>query len=66
MWILNLKILGGVHEDKFLKLDCTKIKEKLDIKPRWDIETAMEKIVEFEKAEKGELKSIIEKQIAEY
>lgn len=38
---------GGPHEAKFLKLDCSKIKRTFGWKPRWNIEEAMEKIVEW-------------------
>ena len=40
---------GGPHEANFLKLDCSKIKRKLGWKPRWDIEEAIEKVVEWNK-----------------
>ena len=42
---------GGPHESNFLKLDCSKIKQKLDWKQTWNIEKAIEKIIEFEKNE---------------
>lgn len=38
---------GGPHEANFLKLDCTKIKETFGWKPVWDIDTAMDKLVEW-------------------
>lgn len=38
---------GGPHEAEFLKLDCSKIKQVLNWEPHWNIETAMEKIVEW-------------------
>lgn len=38
---------GGPHEANFLKLDCSKIKNVLGWSPRWNVETAMEKIVEW-------------------
>ncbi|MCL2704755.1 MAG: CDP-glucose 4,6-dehydratase [Spirochaetaceae bacterium] len=41
----------GPHEATFLKLDCSKSKMILDWRPRWDIKTAVEKVVEFEKTE---------------
>jgi CDP-glucose 4,6-dehydratase len=37
------------HEANFLKLDCSKSKSVLGWKPRWDIRTAVEKVVEFSK-----------------
>lgn len=38
---------GGPHEANFLKLDCSKLKKTLGWKPRWNVETTMEKIVEW-------------------
>ena len=40
---------GGPHEANFLKLDCSKLKATLGWKPRWNVETAMEMIVEWSK-----------------
>ena len=41
---------GGPHEAHFLKLDCSKIKSELGWNPRWHIEEAVEKTVEWAKA----------------
>lgn len=41
---------GGPHEAGYLKLDCSKIKSRCGWKPRWRIEDAMEKIVEWTQA----------------
>jgi CDP-glucose 4,6-dehydratase len=38
---------GGPHEANFLKLDCSKIKRTFGWRPRWNVETAMDKIVEW-------------------
>lgn len=38
---------GGPHEANFLKLDCSKLKKTFGWKPVWNVETAMEKIVEW-------------------
>ena len=40
----------GPHEAHFLKLDCSKIKSELGWNPRWHIEEAVEKTVEWAKA----------------
>lgn len=40
---------GGPHEANFLKLDCSKVKSVFGWKPKWNIETSMEKIVEWSK-----------------
>jgi len=37
------------HESNYLKLDCSKAKTKLDWYPRWNIETAIRKIVDWNK-----------------
>lgn len=38
---------GGPHEANFLKLDCAKLKGTFGWKPVWNVETAVEKIVEW-------------------
>lgn len=38
---------GGPHEANYLKLDCSKLKHALGWKPRWNVETTMEKIIEW-------------------
>lgn len=43
------KFMGGPHEANFLKLDCSKIKKIFGWKPRWNVETAIEKTVEWSK-----------------
>lgn len=40
---------GGPHEANFLKLDCSKLKSTFGWKPRWNVQMAMEKIVEWSK-----------------
>ena len=46
---------GGPHEANFLKLDCSKLKSTFGWKPRWSVDMAMEKIVEWTLAyESGE------------
>lgn len=40
---------GGPHEANFLKLDCSKLKTTFGWKPHWDLETAIEKVVEWSK-----------------
>jgi CDP-glucose 4,6-dehydratase len=56
------------HEATYLKLDCTKAKTQLGWYPRWDIETALRKIIEWTKAynQGKEMRSFCEKQIQEY
>jgi CDP-glucose 4,6-dehydratase len=58
---------GGPHEANFLKLDCSKSKTGLGWKPRWDIKTAVEKIVEFAKANTDDQHTAcVDRQIEEY
>ncbi len=38
---------GGPHEANYLKLDCSKLKTVFGWRPVWQLETAMEKIVEW-------------------
>lgn len=59
---------GGPHEANFLKLDCSKLKHTFHWKPRWNVETTMEKIVEWSvKYGKGEDVAVcMEQQIEEF
>ena len=40
---------GGPHEANFLKLDCSKVKKTFGWVPRWHVEEAIEKTVEWSK-----------------
>jgi CDP-glucose 4,6-dehydratase len=58
---------GGPHEAAFLKLDCSKSKAVLGWKPCWDIKTAVEKTVEFAKAQSdNERLACVDRQIKDY
>lgn len=59
---------GGPHEANFLKLDCSKLKAIFGWKPRWNLDTAIEKTVEWAKAwQKGEdVNDVMERQIEEF
>jgi len=59
---------GGPHESNFLKLDCSKIKNTFEWRPRWNIERAMEKIVEWSKIylDNGNVNRCMENQIEEF
>ena len=48
-WI-NQAEANAVHEDNFLKLDCSKLKSVFGWQPRWHILDAVEKTVEWTKA----------------
>lgn len=59
---------GGPHEAAFLKLDCSLIKSKIGWKPRWNIQTAVEKTVEWTKVyqAQGDIRACMEAQIEEF
>lgn len=71
-WGENLKWIsrddGGPHETNFLKLDCSKLKTTFNWEPRWNLETAIEKVVEWSKVwiRGGDVRSIMDKQINEF
>ena len=48
-WTHNQK--ESYHESNFLKLDCSKIKNKLKWKPTWNIQKAIEETIKFEKSD---------------
>lgn len=56
------------HEASFLKLDTTKIKTVFGWTPRWSVEEAVGKIVEWTKIylERGDISAIMDKQIKEF
>ncbi|MBQ9232439.1 MAG: CDP-glucose 4,6-dehydratase [Lachnospiraceae bacterium] len=59
---------GGPHEANFLKLDCSKMKKTFGWKSRWNVETAIEKTVEWSKvyAEQKDIAKCMDKQIDEF
>lgn len=59
---------GGPHEANFLKLDCSKLKMTFRWKPVWNVEQAMEKIIDWTFAySKGEdVGVVMERQIDEF
>ena len=59
---------GGPHEAGFLKLDCSKIKRVFGWQPRWDVEAAMQKIMEWnrEYLGGGDISGIVDRQIEDY
>lgn len=63
------KFMGGPHEANFLKLDCSKLKRVFDWKPRWNVETAIEKTVEWSKCyfnNNDEINKCMNKQIIQF
>lgn len=59
---------GGPHETKFLKLDCSKIKTTFGWMPRWNLDTAIQKVVEWTKcwSSGGNVRSCMDRQIKEF
>lgn len=59
---------GGPHEANYLKLDCSKLKTVFGWRPVWNLETAMEKIVEWTTAyrDKEDLCACMRRQIEEF
>lgn len=59
---------GGPYEANFLKLDCSKLKCTFGWRPRWSVEKAMEKIIEWELVyyEGRDVSGCMQKQIEEF
>lgn len=59
---------GGPHEANFLKLDCSKLRNTFGWRPRWNIDIAMEKVVEWSKCYLlgGDISACMDKQIEEF
>lgn len=71
-WDGNIKWVnkydGGPHEANFLRLDCSKIKSVFGWQPKWNVDEAMEKIIQWTKVwiDNGNVPEIMDKQIEEY
>lgn len=59
---------GQPHEANLLKLDCSKARAQLGWAPKWTLETAMQKIVQWQKAYQAQenMKKVSIDQINEY
>lgn len=59
---------GGPHEANFLKLDCQKLKDTFGWTPRWNLDTAVEKTVEWSKCwvSGQDVTTVMKKQIDEF
>lgn len=59
---------GGPHEAAFLKLDCSKIKSKFGWRPKWNLDMAMEKVVEWSRCwiEDGDINECMKRQISSF
>lgn len=71
-WGENLKWKNindnGPHEANFLKLDCSKLKNKFSWKPKWNLDIAVEKVIEWTKIwkEGGDVSECMSRQIEEF
>lgn len=59
---------GGPHEANFLKLDCSKLKTTFGWKPHWNLDIAIEKVVEWSKCwvDGGNIRNCMDKEIEEF
>lgn len=59
---------GGPHEANFLKLDCSRIKQVFGWKPRYGVEEAIEKTVEWSRAYLAgeDILAVMDQQIREF
>ncbi len=59
---------GGPHEAHSLKLDCSKLKNTFGWKPHWNLEKAIEKVVEWSKVWRAgeDVRPIMDEQIKEF
>lgn len=66
-WV-NQSEVNAPHESNFLKLDCSKIKSTFGWQPRWRIEDAIQKTVEWTKVwlTGGNIPAEMDRQIKEY
>ena len=71
-WGNNLRWInkydGGPHEASFLKLDCSKLKKTFGWEPKWNLDTSIQKVVEWTKcwSSGGDVRYCMNKQICEY
>ena len=59
---------GGPHEANFLKLDCSKIKTTFGWKPHWNLDKAIEMVVEWSKCwvEGKDVRTCMDEEIKEF
>ena len=59
---------GGPHEANFLKLDCSKLKRIFGWQPKWDLDQAILKVVEWSKCwlQGGDVRACMDQQINEF
>lgn len=58
----------GPHEANFLKLDCSKLKTTFGWKPHWNLDTAVEMVVEWSKCwvEGGDIRACMDREIEKF
>lgn len=59
---------GGPHEANFLKLDCSKLKATFGWNPHWNLDTAIEKVVEWSKCylSGGDVRACMDEEITAF
>ena len=59
---------GGPHEATFLKLDCSKLKATFGWRPRWNLERAIQMVIDWSRIwiEKGNIRYCMDRQIKEF
>ena len=64
----NLAEANAPHEATFLRLDCTKLKQVFNWNPRWNVETAIEKVVQWTQiyCGGGDIPACMDRQILEF
>lgn len=71
-WGENLRWIDksdrGPHEASFLKLDCSKLKKTFGWQPKWNLDTAVEKTVEWTKCWRAgdDVRACMDKQLFEF
>ena len=65
---VTVKPDGGPHEAHFLRLDCAKLRSTFGWAPRWSLQTAVEKSVEWYRtwAQGGDVRAVTQRQINEF
>lgn len=64
----NISEINAPHEANFLKLNCDKVKRVFSWKPRWNVDKAIAKTVDWSRAyiENGDFNAIMDEQINEF
>jgi CDP-glucose 4,6-dehydratase len=64
----NISEINAPHEANFLKLNCDKIKKTFGWHPRWNVDKAVAKTVEWSRVylEKGNFNAVMDAQIEEF